>query len=366
MTDIVRAIYGAQTRVKDVTVLARLSLTKNHYVAACNSNFGDVAPGMKKSLILTFKNNRRVIIPEDHVYHVGGNITPVTAITSSIANSKTIAAVISPNIFGNITAHSQPIAACELTVASDIDYIIYYHIFANEGNSVLRIFEEQVETILASPFFPRIKQVRCCLTGDNTNNFNMLLKRIQQLAKHKFVIRRAEFGNRTYEKFTLYCIKDDVMVLDQQRLPHTYICYIHTKGITHDSPQVTDWRRCMEYFLITRANKTLRMMCEQDAESAGISFCASNSQPISNHYSGNFWIARATLLHRTFTANPSLGNDGTNLPVIYNRYNPASDYYTGEMFIFRDGIHKFINLFPIPQNFVIYESYLPRERYVGI
>ena len=136
-------------------------------------------------------------------------------------------------------------------LTAEVDYIIYYHIFANEGNSVLRIFEEQVETILASPFFPKIKQIRCCLTGSDTTNFNMLLKRIGQLDKYKFVLRRVEFGNRIYEKFTFYCIRDDVMKLariDQKSLQQTYICYIHTKGITKDIPQVTDWRRCMEYF----------------------------------------------------------------------------------------------------------------------
>ena len=106
------------------------------------------------------------------------------------------------------------------------------------------------------------------------------------------------------------------------------------------------------------------MMIDKDAESAGIFFFKELPPLIATHYSGNFWIARATLLHRTFTKNPNIGKDGTKSPVIYDRHDPSSDYYSTEMFLFRDGLHNFIDLFPMPPGYLIYQHYLPRNEYV--
>lgn len=329
---ILKCTYGFGIKCKDVTRTVLDKISKDGYIDVSNTHFGDPCYGIKKQLVVRLSNFRTIIVNEGERFSFD---------KQQVVKHPTL-----------------------LPLPPTVVYKIYYHIFALKGHHVLEIFEDQIKTIRDSPFYNRIDSINCCLTGDDEDNYDKLSKRIKMLnveTNGKICLRKEEFGDKTYEKFTYYAIRDDMLSLD--KTDDYFICYIHTKGITHNTPQVTDWRKCMEYFLITKAERTMRLMYAHNAESAGIFLTDNPNIPnIPKHYSGNFWIAKASLLHQSFSKNPHVGSDGTGKPQVYNRNDGKSDYYAGEFFLFRYD-HKGLDLFPIPRFFLIYRDRLPLSRY---
>ena len=61
------------------------------------------------------------------------------------------------------------------------------------------------------------------------------------------------------------------------------LLYLHTKGITHDSGTVVDWRRYLAHFMISKGEECLNKLDKYDA--VGCNFL---KEPYP-HFSGNFW-----------------------------------------------------------------------------
>ena len=63
------------------------------------------------------------------------------------------------------------------------------------------------------------------------------------------------------------------------------LLYLHTKGITHNSGNVVDWRKYLSYFMINKHEECLEKLSHYDAVG-----CNYLTEPYP-HFSGNFWWA---------------------------------------------------------------------------
>jgi hypothetical protein len=111
--------------------------------------------------------------------------------------------------------------------------------------------------------------------------------------------------------------------------PHS-ILYFHTKGITHPSKNIKDWRNMMEYFCIERWRDCLRGLEEFDT--VGCNFSDETLDGSNPHYSGNFWWARSEYIKTCDKKWLNTGNRvdqecwiGTGRGSMLNAYSPDVD-----------------------------------------
>jgi len=355
-----RALYGTQVVRKDVTSLVNTLLARDGFVVACNQNFGDPCPNRVKKLFITLANNRTVAISEGSSYPVAPS--PISHLQSQ---SQLQSITFNP-------------AVSKVVDLSNVKLTVFYHIFANAGTAILDIFEDQVKTLLECPILDKIVAINCCLTGNHAENYHKIAQRIAELGsaelgsaelgsaelgsatQGKFRLYKTVFGDTTAEKFTFNAIKDSELVSSTPSSggvaattsdDDSFILYLHSKGVTNNCLPVWDWRKCMEYFLITKADHTISRLVEEKANSAGPFY-----QP--GMYAGNFWWARCSFLRRLFAKHPI----GRGNHVSHKRGDPNSDYLVCEQYIFKEP-HKFINLYPQAKTYHGYLHRLPLAAY---
>jgi hypothetical protein len=185
---------------------------------------------------------------------------------------------------------------------------IFYHIFVNSEERSINIVKDQINTIKNSNLINICESINCCITGNDYNNYNLIIKTIEN-ESGPFKIIKKEFNDRTYERFTLNEIIKYIS-------PEDKILYFHSKGSSrNDSIEcINNWRKMMEYFLIENAEK-----CIQYLENHELVGCMFHYHP-SRHFSGNFWWAKGEY----FIQNYNLYSD------FLNSY---SDYINPELFI---------------------------------
>lgn len=283
---IISCLYGKNNNYIDVTNTVIEHLEKHNHIIACNENFGDPYPGIVKELIITMRNGEKFVIKEHDKY-----------------------------------------------TYDHIRLKCYYHIFACQHPIILDIVNEQLGTIMNSDIFGEFEVINCCLTGDDLTNYNLILDKINALSVQtngKIKIHKANLGDTTAERYTLYSIKDDP---DLNR--NTYILYIHSKGIRWISnPEgyniMASWRREMMEKLVTDGKKHINKFSgSDDYETIGTRYLPRHGSPdniIPEHYSGNFWWARGDYLKRLF-----------------NEHNIGAHYYDTEFFLFRSS-PKYYNI----------------------
>jgi hypothetical protein len=212
---------------------------------------------------------------------------------------------------------------------------VYYHICIKSGNEALNIVKDQLSTLKMSKLYNLINEINCCLTGDDTTNYNWLLNNIP-LYCSKFKVAKSQFNDTSYERFTLNYIGET--------LNHDYCLYLHSKGMTKlNDPNVLTWRKCMEFFLIEKAEECLNKMINENYDTVGVMY--QFSPP---HYHGNFWWAKTSYLRELF-ANYTIGSDYLDPEFFLCKNNPKSyDMYPA---------------FSIHNNFCGYFYHLPREIY---
>jgi len=339
----------------------------NGYVAASNENFGDPCPNRKKNLTIYLRNQRRVVIDEGQIYGIMPQASQMPPSLLSLQALQSLPPLSS----------LQPLSSLHsLSDLADgvVMYKVFYHIFANAGPVIFEIFEEQVQELLQCSIFDKLDSINCCLTGSDLTNYHAIADRINELSQQtagKFRICKMLFDDTSAEKFTYNAIKADSSVINAvdsitgNSVDHTidkqdcFILYMHTKGVSQNDPQIADWRRCLQYFLIKKADHTLATVVSKKLDSAGcmLHYVPGTLQPI--FYAGNFWWARCSLLKRLF-ANHQLGkSEGAAC----KRWDFGSDYYACENFLFKEP-HSHINLFPYPANYDAYKHRLPPARYV--
>lgn len=216
---------------------------------------------------------------------------------------------------------------------------IYFHIFANYNPICHSILQEQIECILNSPIYDKISRINLCVSGSDNYNFNSILTYLRNLPD-KFFIRKSEFGDNTYERYTLLTMKEDLQNFSGN---DDCILYIHTKGITrhvkHLEP-IRDWRRCMMYFLLNKGEQCLEYL--KDYDTVGIFKHPTYDKP---HYSGNFWWAR-----------------GSYLKKLFDNFVIDDDHLSPEMFLFKAN-PKYFNMHEMPLNYFGYSDMYPPEKY---
>lgn len=246
-----------------------------------------------------------------------------------------IAYTILEKKYGQLSSHLQIIRRL---VKFRMRLRIYYHIYCNKVSET--IVQEQVRTICSSPLWDKVESVECCVTGDDLDSYNSVLK---FLKKNKFNIRKSGMFNDTFERFTL-----DALLRDAD-INYAYL-YMHSKGCTVNGRRgtrvgpVRSWRRCMEYFLIERFPQGVESLLAGKVDTVGI-FVRTVPQL---HYSGNFWWASGRYLIRRFSESPTIGQK----------------YIDPEMYLLDTSPPaKSVNLYENTPPLDLYEVTLPRSAY---
>lgn len=210
---------------------------------------------------------------------------------------------------------------------------IFYHICAKGGAAVLEIIEEQLLTIKNSELYDKIDKVNCCLVGDDEHNYQYLLDKIPSYGD-KFIIAKSQFKDMTYEFFTVDYMSKNIS-------EDGLYLYLHSKGVTKTaSHPVRDWRRCMEYFLITKADKCIEKL-KEGYDTVGI-MKTFFKYP---HYSGNFWWATGKYLIKIFSETPIPKQyGGIELYIVKNNSKSYDMYPIHDIYPKYDGYHVLLPL----------------------
>ena len=114
--------------------------------------------------------------------------------------------------------------------------------------------------------------------------------------------------------------------------------YIHSKGVTKLWDTISDWRKCMEFFLVDNADICLNYLYN-NYDTVGIMKHPTHIFP---HYSGNFWWSTGKYLSNLFK-NHTIGNE----------------YCDTEMFLFLNN-PKDHDMFPVWKVIPNYNGYINR------
>jgi len=221
------------------------------------------------------------------------------------------------------------------------DVHIFYHIACL--NNWRQIVERQLNRIKNSELYDVVKNIHCFLISpqdEKEKNVNFV-----ENFSNKIIIEHVE--EKGDESVTLSRISKITK-------PGDKFLYFHTKGVTHYGtekyPNVVDWSKVMEYFLIDRFHYCLRNL--NDYEAVGINFL---NVPL--HFSGNFWWTTHNYFIQLdgvegiedllFKKNPkylSLFQTGLEGYGHYNQPYPESEYVeVFDKFIFHLGVDQINN-----------------------
>lgn len=191
----------------------------------------------------------------------------------------------------------------------------YYHIFCNDNPIVLDIVEEQLDYIMSSPIYQLFDSINCCVTGNYAPYYQAVLDKINKINQStdgRLRVHKAVFGDTSYERFTLYAIRDDPDVISGA--DNTFIFYLHSKGVTKIGERINEaelmakWRKCMMHFLLTKGEKCLEALLDKAKQYDTVGILYVPNDGIINKdgpiYGGNFWWTRASYIKRCFDVSP--------------------------------------------------------------
>jgi len=311
--------YGKNSKYINVTSIVKTHLVQHGYVEVNNVNFTDPIPGVRKELVINFDqsdNSTPVIVEEDGTYR---NPSYVSSLYTNLALDPHNESVVSNTITNNELVNNK--TGSDGQVDKPIKLKCYYHIFCNDNPVVFQIVDEQLETFKSSNLYSKFDVINCCVTGNNLTIYNLMINKLTVISKdtnNKIKIHKCIFGDKTYERYTLYSIKDDPD-LDNN---NTFILYIHSKGISRrDAPaMVAKWRKCLLHFLVTKGQTCIDMFMKHPYDTVGIFHVPyGNMSPDGAYYAGNFWWAR-----------------GPYLKQLFNNYTIGSTYCATEQFLFKN------------------------------
>lgn len=151
----------------------------------------------------------------------------------------------------------------------------FHHICLDKNGK--NIFEDQFNKIKSSGLYDATETIYCCVLGERNN----------YVFPEKYKIIHEEVKGNAYERPILQFMHNYSKNVDGK------FWYIHTKGISHYGKptyaNVEDWRKYMEFFIITRWKRCILDLDNYDI--AGVNYASNPS-----HFSGNFWWARATYI----------------------------------------------------------------------
>lgn len=152
------------------------------------------------------------------------------------------------------------------------------------------IVAEQLLKLRASGLYDKTAKLRVGIVGGSAEEFPFADNKIE-VAYASPRLKDAEFATLS-------------LVEAQARQEPSLVYYLHTKGVSHENPCVSDWRRLMEHFLILRHEDCVRALASHDI--CGVDWLR-RPEP---HFSGNFWWARSEYVRRLPSLRAWLRPDG--------------------------------------------------------
>ena len=152
---------------------------------------------------------------------------------------------------------------------------IFYHIW--QINNWKDIFEEQMRAIEDSGIVEAAKTITITVCGKED---------LPNLPEKSEVIRFEHNSN----------LKDIFKLIMQtaEKNPNSYICFFHSKGITHCGLPAIHWRQYLTYWTITRWKTNVELLAEADC--VGTNWNVDNRFGRYPHFSGTFWWARGSFI----------------------------------------------------------------------
>ena len=157
---------------------------------------------------------------------------------------------------------------------------VFYHLYQREYGDWAALFREQYSLLMKSGLGWKADRVHIGINGDEKlsgfpPNFNI---------EHNLNIHMEETD--TLKSLLKYAeANKDAKIL-----------YFHTKGVSRPSPEMTDWRRLMEYFCVEKWRDCVDLLDEHGA--VGCNFMDDCYYGFYPHFSGNFWWATAEHIQR--------------------------------------------------------------------
>jgi hypothetical protein len=151
----------------------------------------------------------------------------------------------------------------------------FYHVY--QDNDWMSLFEEQFGLLKSSGLFDIADHVHVGVNG-------VMLPEISGVHAEINQNQHMEESD-TLKSLLAYANENDANIL-----------YMHTKGISRPSPEMTDWRRLMEYFCVEKWRECVDLLDDHGAVGCNyLDHCMYGFFP---HFSGNFWWATAEHVRR--------------------------------------------------------------------
>jgi len=198
----------------------------------------------------------------------------------------------------------------------------FWHIFTI--NNWKEIVMEQKAKIKKSKLSESSSQIFVSVAGDVGSVLNSLPNATIITPKNEDV-----FGELPAIKFLHeFCSREE----------ECFVWYIHAKGVTRpENKCVSDWRRCLEYFMICQWR-----LCEQGLFENDVSGALWNG----NHFHGNFWWARSSYIRKCKSIEINQNRHqaefflGTGNPKVKNLHETNINHYQT-----RYGYGNFVKIF---------------------
>jgi len=173
-----------------------------------------------------------------------------------------------------------------------LDIGVFYHVYPGKGWE--EMYQEQLGCLVANGLYDKIKHLHI--------GFNGSLGVCSVPDKAVAVSNE----NKSEETETLIALRDWCAAN-----PDAFALYFHTKGVSRRNRFTEDWRKCMQYFVITNWRECYKAL-QEGYDLAGINWQEDTSMGYHPHFSGNFWWAKASYIN-------TLSDEALNSTFRYDR-----------------------------------------------
>ena len=212
---------------------------------------------------------------------------------------------------------------------------VFYHVYCNE--KTFDIVKAQTDKILHSGLHETATAIYCFLVGQEA--FIGPVKAYIEGLPDKFIVKDVGVNDKSYERFTLTKISENIQENDK-------FLYFHTKGVSQSDPlkieNIRLWRDYMEYNLINRHMECIDNLKTNDT--VGVAYM---DMWIGPHFSGNFWWSTGAYYKR-LTGSHQIG----------------PDYYDVEKYIFAANPKYFVIDNTVSGNTDLYSTKILPEQYM--
>ena len=150
--------------------------------------------------------------------------------------------------------------------------------------------QQHFSRLIFSGLYDIAEGVYCFILGPNDAEIEAAAAFVQQFG-HKIMVAGKSTEMKAYERFTLLGIRAHLQ-------PEDFFLYLHTKGVTRaaDDLRLFDWVFYMHYFIVKHYPVCIGLIKEH-FDVCGVDYHFPDPEKPwipSEHYSGNFWWARAS------------------------------------------------------------------------